>query len=81
MNSSGLAIFPLLTNTKISDQLRECIQYFYCSLQTEQYYVYWVLMFIRPHGLPHPYSMEASEVKQFLSLLATEHKVFAATHE
>jgi integron integrase len=50
------------------------------SLRTEQQYVYWIRWFVRHHGRRHPRQMGAAEVQAFLSMLATERRVSASTH-
>ena len=50
------------------------------SLSTEKTYLHWVKFFIRWHGVRHPREMEAPEVEAFLTMLATESKVSASTH-
>jgi integron integrase len=60
--------------------LRERIRCCYYSLRTEQSYVYWVRWFVRYSGLRHPREMGASEVRAFLTYLATERHVSASTH-
>jgi site-specific recombinase XerD len=42
--------------------------------------MYWVRFFVRWHGLKHPRDMGSSEVEGFLTMLATERKVSASTH-
>ena len=42
---------PVLQSTRLLDQLRECLKYNYYSLNTEKYYVYWVIFFVRWSGL------------------------------
>lgn len=62
------------------DQLRERIRYLHYSLRAEQTYLYWVRFFIRWHGLKHPREIGASHLEAFLTMLATERKVSASTH-
>ena len=54
------------------------------SLSTEKTYLYWVRFFVRwsGHGgqMRHPRDMGAPEVEAFLTMLATERKVSASTH-
>jgi len=54
------------------------------SLSTEQVYVYWVRFFIRwsarGGGMRHPREMGAADVEAFLTMLATQRKVSASTH-
>jgi integron integrase len=66
---------------RLLDQLRERIRYQHYSIRTEQAYVYWVDTFIRFHGMRHPAEMAGPEVEGFLSWLANERKVAAATHK
>ena len=49
------------------------------SYRTEQAYVGWVRRFIIFHKRRHPASMGAAEVEAFLSYLASERNVAAAT--
>lgn len=75
---------PPLQSTRLLDQVRERIRYMHYSLSTEQVYLYWVRFFIRWSGrsgqMQHPRDIGASGVEAFLSMLATEHKVSASTH-
>lgn len=71
---------PPLQSTRLLDQVRERIRYLHYSFSTEKLYVYWVRFFIRWHGLKHPRDMGAKEVEDFLTMLATERKVSASTH-
>ena len=49
------------------------------SRRTEQAYLFWMRWFIRHNGVRHPAQMGAREVEAFLSWLATERGVAAAT--
>lgn len=71
---------PPLQSIRLLDQVRERIRYLHYSLSTKKLYVYWVRFFIRWHGLKHPRDMGAKEVEDFLTMLATERKVSASTH-
>ena len=71
---------PPLQSKRLLDQLRERARYLHYSLSTEKVYLYWVRFFIRWHGLKHPKDMGAPEVEAFLTMLATERKVSASTH-
>ena len=66
------------------DQLRERIRYMHYSLSTEQVYVYWVRFFIRWSArngqMRHPRDLGSQDVEAFLTMLATERKVSASTH-
>lgn len=75
---------PPLQSTRVLDQLRERIRYMHYSLSTEQVYVYWVRFFIRWSArngqMRHPRDLGAPDVEAFLSMLATERKLSASTH-
>ena len=73
-----------LKSIRLLDQVRERIRYLHYSLSTEKVYLYWVKFFIRWHGrdgrMKHPRDMGPREVEEFLTMLATERKVSASTH-
>lgn len=75
---------PPLQSVRLLDQVRERIRYLHYSLSTEKTYLYWVRFFILGHGrnhkMTHPRDMGAKEVEAFLTMLATERKVSASTH-
>ena len=71
---------PPLQSTRLLDQVRERARYLHYSLSTEKVYLYWVRFFIRWHGLRHPRDMGPRKVEAFLTMLATERKVSASTH-
>jgi site-specific recombinase XerD len=71
---------PLLRSARLLDRLRERIRYKHYSLRTEESYLYWVRFFVRWHGLRHPRDIGAPEIEAFLAMLATQRRVFAATH-
>lgn len=52
----------------------------YYSVRTEDAYVYWVRSYVHFHGLRHPADMAGAEVQAFLTWLATDRQVAAATH-
>jgi integron integrase len=64
---------------KLLEQLRERIRARHYSYRTEKTYCHWVRRFILFHGKRHPAEMGGPEVEAFLSHLATEHDVAAAT--
>ncbi len=72
---------PPLHSERLLDQLRERIRYLHYSIRTEAAYVHWVSMYVRFHGMRHPAEMAGPEVESFLSWLANERKVAAATHK
>ena len=76
---------PLLQSTRLLDQVRERIRYLHYSLKTEKAYLYWIRFFIRWQAaqggiMRHPKEMGATEVEDFLSMLANLRKVSASTH-
>jgi len=71
---------PPLQSARLLDQVRERIRYLHYSLSTEKTYLYWTRFFIRWHGLKHPRNMGAPQIEAFLSMLATQRKVSASTH-
>ena len=75
---------PPLQSVRVLDQLRERIRYMHYSLSTEQVYMYWVRFFIRwsarGGSMRHPREMGAADVEAFLTMLATQRKVSASTH-
>jgi integron integrase len=66
-------------NRRLIDRFREAIRSRHYSRRTEQAYWYWIRWFIRHHGMRHPSTLGAAEVTGFLSWLATERDVAAAT--
>jgi len=53
-NRSATPCKPILTSTRLLEQVRERIRYLHYSLRTEQAYVRWVRIFVRWTGLRHP---------------------------
>jgi integron integrase len=64
---------------RLRERLRVAIRTRNYSRRMEKTYWYWILSFIRFHGKRHPDEMGAEEVGAFLSWLATERNVAAAT--
>ena len=64
---------------RLIERLREAIRSRHYSRRTEQTYWYWIRYFVFFHGKRHPAQMGAAEVTAFLSWLATERNVAAAT--
>lgn len=64
---------------KLLDQVRDAIRVRHYSLRTERSYVAWVRRYILFHGKRHPAQMGGAEVTAFLSALAVEGGVAAAT--
>ena len=76
--SSGLGADGT-TNPRLIDRVREAIRSRHYSRRTEKTYWFWIRFFIRYHGMRHPSEMGGAEVQAFLSWLATERNVAAAT--
>ena len=64
---------------KLLDQVRDKIRLKHYSIRTEQAYTDWTKRFVLFHNKRHPNAMGAGEVEQFLTHLAVEGKVAAAT--
>jgi integron integrase len=64
---------------RLLDQVREAIRLRHYSYRTEKSYVDWIRRFILFHGKRHPAQMAAAEVEAWLSYLALERNVAAAT--
>jgi integron integrase len=64
---------------RLLDQLRHQVRLRHYSYRTEQTYVGWVKRYILFHGRKHPCAMGGPEVEAWLSHLATERNVAAAT--
>jgi integron integrase len=61
------------------DKVRERIRLKHYSIRTEQAYVDWIRRFILFHGKRHPAEMGSPEIVAFLTYLAIERNVAAAT--
>ncbi len=64
---------------RLLDRVRDKIRLKHYSIRTEQAYVDWIKRFIVFHGKRHPQSLGAAEVEAFLTSLAVERQVAAAT--
>jgi integron integrase len=64
---------------RLLDQVRDAIRRRHYSYRTEQTYVHWIKRYIWFHGKRHPAEMGAPEVTAFLTHLAREREVAAAT--
>jgi integron integrase len=61
------------------DHVRAALRFRHYSLRTEDTYLHWIKRFILFHGKRQPTELGEQEVGQFLSALALEHRVSAAT--
>jgi len=66
-------------NPKLLDTVRDVIRRKHYSFRTEQTYVDWIRRFILFHRKRHPSEMAEAEVTEFLTYLAREGNVAAAT--
>ncbi len=64
---------------RLLDRVRDKIRLRHYSIRTEQAYVDWIKRFILFHGKRHPETLGAAEVEAFLTHLAVERQVAAAT--
>lgn len=64
---------------RLRDQFRAVIRVNHYSIRTEKSYWYWIRYFIRFHHMRHPTELGPAEVNAFLSWLATDRQVAAAT--
>ena len=64
---------------KLMDQVRDVLRLKHYSLRTERSYCDWIERFIRFHQLRHPKEMGEVEVSSFLTQLARDGQVAAAT--
>ena len=64
---------------KLLEQVRDVMRFKHYSLRTERTYSDWIARFIRFHGKRHPSDLGTPEVSLFLTHLAREGKVAAAT--
>ena len=69
----------VLTPRELFALVRERVRFRHYSLRTERAYLHWIRRFISFHARRNPAEMGAAEVTAFLSMLATEGKVSAAT--
>ena len=77
-DSSALSPEPA-KGLRLRDLLHEAIRSRNYSRRTEKSYWFWIRYFIFFHGKRHPREMGGPEVQAFLSWLATERNVAAAT--
>ena len=77
----GRPVARFIPNPKLRflDQCREVLRFKQMALRTEQSYVDWIRRFIVWSGKRHPRDLGAVEVRGFLTYLAAERNVAAAT--
>jgi len=64
---------------KLLDQVRDVIRLKHYSIRTEETYVNWIKRFILFHNKRHPSEMGEQEISEFLTHLAVDERVAAAT--
>jgi integron integrase len=64
---------------KLLDQVRHILRTKHYAIRTEEAYIYWVRRFILFHHKQHPQTMSSPEIEAFLTALAVEGQVSAAT--
>jgi hypothetical protein len=64
---------------KLLDQVRDVISLNHYSYRTEETYVQWIVRYILFHNKHHPKEMGVPEIEEFLTHLAVEGNVLAAT--
>ncbi|KQZ78354.1 integrase [Rhodanobacter sp. Root561] len=64
---------------RLMDEVRRVLRLKHYSIRTEEVYVGWIRRFILANGKRHPREMGEAEVEAFLSALAVQGKVAAAT--
>ena len=77
--SSRPHISSLANKPKLLDQVRYILRFRHYSYQTEKTYIHWIKRFIFFHHKRHPAEMGKGEVEQFLTSLAVDRHVSAAT--
>jgi integron integrase len=68
-----------MSQIRLMDRVRNTIRALHYSRKTEHSYCYWIRYFIRFHRCRHPTDMGAQEISQFLTWLAVQRQVSAAT--
>lgn len=64
---------------RLQEQFHALMRAHHYSIRTEKSYWYWIRFYLRFHQMRHPLELGPSEVNQFLSWLASERQVAAAT--
>src|SRR5436309_6365063 len=77
--SSFLPTAPKQSKPKLLDQVRQLMRLRHYSLRTEEAYVGWIRRYILFHGKRHPRELHEKHVSEFLTSLAIQGRVAAAT--
>jgi len=68
-----------MSGPKLLCRVRRAVRARHYSANTEEAYVSWVRRYVRYHGVRHPTEMGPEEISQFLTDLAVQQGVSAAT--
>lgn len=68
-----------MPQARLLDQVRTALRLRHYSIRTEEAYVQWIRRFVLYHKKRHPREMGVDEIRQYLSHLATDENVAAAT--
>ena len=68
-----------MTRPRLLDAVRQILRTEHYSRRTEEAYVAWIVRFVRFSGLRHPQDLGPVEVERFLTHLAVDGRVAAAT--
>jgi hypothetical protein len=69
----------ILTEKKLLDQVADALRVKHYSYRTEQTYVDWIRRNILFHNKRHPREMSETEIRTFITYLATERHLSAAS--
>lgn len=79
MSDNALALEPSPDAPRLLDQVRDRLRVKHYSIRTETAYLGWIKRYILFHGKRHPADMGRPEAEAFLTSLAVERNVSAAT--
>ena len=68
-----------LGNKRLLEQVRDTVRLKHYSIRTEQAYIYWIKNYIVYNDKKHPCGMGATEIRNYLTWLATYKNVAAST--
>jgi hypothetical protein len=74
-----LCLEGTMQKPRLLDEVRSTCRVRHHSIRTEKAYIGWIKRYIYFHNKRHPKDMGAAEINAFLSWLAVERKVAAAT--
>ena len=69
----------VVNRPRLQEQFRSVMRAHHYSVRTEKSYWYWIRFYLRFHQMRHPLELGTTDVNRFLSWLATERQVAAAT--